>query len=93
MPSGLLGAVYHHWVDIGSAVFAVAAAGRRAAMPGATRDRVISDFLNGAALFPFLLIMPAVASADVLDVVKESSGVTFFLSGGIGAIWVVGELL
>lgn len=54
---------------------------------------LIRDFLNGAALFSFLLMMAAIASSHILTAIAHSSRVTFFMAGGIGTIWVDGELL
>ena len=82
-----------NWVDIGSAVFGLIAMGSKASRRGVTRSAVGAAFLNGAALFPFLLMMAGIVSSHALTELEHASPLTFFLAGGIGAIWVGGELL
>lgn len=86
------------WVDMGTILFELVAARRRSVLStprgitAANRDRVISDLLNGAALFPFLVLIPAPFSSYVINEISHSSVVTFSLSGALGMIWVIGEL-
>ncbi len=84
------------WVDMGT--FGLVAVRRRSILStprgitAANRDRVISDLLNGAALFPFLVLIPAAFSSYVIKEISHSSVVTFSLSGALGMVWVSGEL-
>jgi hypothetical protein len=80
------------WVDIGSSVCAAGAGLFRSRRPGADRNKIIVDFLNGGTLFPFLVMMSAVFSSSVLQAVETSSRGTFFLAGGVGVVWVLAEL-
>ncbi len=80
------------WIDIGSSVCAAAAGLLRSWRPGSDRNKVIVDFLNGGALFTFLVMMAAVFSSSVLRAVEESSRGTLFLAGGVGAVWMFAEL-
>jgi hypothetical protein len=86
------------WVDMGTILFGLVAVRRRSILStprgitAANRDRVISDLLNGADLFPFLVLIPAAFSSYVIKEISHSSVVTFSLSGALGMIWVSGEL-
>ena len=91
--AGLWGSVDGDWVDIGAAAFGILEALWRAGRAKATRRSVIDGLFNGAALFPFMLMMAAVISSEILTAIAHSRRVTFFLAGGIGCIWVGGEML
>jgi succinate-acetate transporter protein len=80
------------WVDIGSAAFAIVFSRLRSLRPDATHGKIVADFLNGAILFTFLLMIATVMSSRVLTAIESSSHLTFFLSGGIGAFWIISEL-
>jgi hypothetical protein len=84
-----------HWIDVGSIFFAVAAAWSRAVLSPATATnthKAMVNAMNGAALFPFIVLIMVPFSDTILNSVINSSKVTFGLAGVIGAIWTVNEL-
>jgi len=53
---------------------------------------VISDFLNGLCIGPFLVLLGAVFSTEVLTEAIRSGKVFFAFGGWIGLIYIVREL-
>jgi hypothetical protein len=54
---------------------------------------VVSDFLNAASLAPFVLLFASVFDSWVLDQLVKSGKGPLGLAGGIGAIYVLAELM
>jgi uncharacterized membrane protein (DUF373 family) len=64
----------------------------RGIRPAVTRRRVINDFLNASVIYPFMLLVFSVASTHVFNYLKDSR-IALGLAGGVGIIFVVGELI
>jgi hypothetical protein len=64
----------------------------RGIRPAVTRRRLMNDFLNASVIYPFLLLVSAVVNPNVFNYLKESRLVVS-LAGGVGLIFVVGELI
>jgi hypothetical protein len=64
----------------------------RSINPVLTRQRVISDFLNASVLYPFFLLIICVPHSVVFEYLKGSR-LTVGLAGGVGIIYVLGELV
>jgi hypothetical protein len=60
--------------------------------PAVTRRRLMNDLLNASVIYPFLLLVSAVANPNVFNYLKDSRLVVS-LAGGVGLIFVVGELI
>lgn len=60
--------------------------------PLTTRQEAVTDFLNGATLVPFVLLIGAVFSSSLLKALVESSKPTLAVGGVVGLIFVIGEL-
>ena len=56
----------------------------------ATRECVI-DFLNGAALVPFLLLAGSMFSSELLQEVLKAK-FSMGLAGGVGSLFILGEI-
>lgn len=87
-------------LDMGSAVVAVLCVfikpfvrWRRNISPCWVRRDVTVDLLNGAIVLPFILLIVSVFSTKVLAVVQHGSGMAFVFAGGIGLLFVAGELM
>jgi hypothetical protein len=64
----------------------------RGIQPYMTRRRAINDFLHASALFPFALLFLSSMSSTVFGYV-QSSTLSLGLAGGVGLIFVIGELI
>lgn len=53
----------------------------------------VSDFLNGATLVPFALLVGAVMSNAILAEALKTNKIFMALAGAIGMLYIVGELL
>ena len=52
----------------------------------------VQSFFNGASIFPFVLLLSAAFYKELFDLAVGSK-LSLFLAGGIGLIFVLGELL
>lgn len=57
-----------------------------------TRDECSNALLNGASLFPFILIFFAAFSTKVFEAAAASK-LSLALAGGVGFLFVMGEVL
>jgi nitrate/nitrite transporter NarK len=64
----------------------------RGIRPIVTKEKATTDFLNGSVVVPFLVLIFSVFDTNLLDWI-QSAKVTLGLSGGVGFIFVSGELL
>jgi uncharacterized membrane protein YdcZ (DUF606 family) len=87
------------WVDLATLVAACAASvvkplrslarGNRMHID---RSMLMSDFLTGASLVPFILMVGAAVSPTLLSLIFETNRVFIALGGLIGLILVAGEI-
>jgi hypothetical protein len=56
------------------------------------RQELGTDFLNGATLVPFGAMILSVLSSDILRTAMEGDRLFFGVGGGLGLIFVIGEL-
>jgi hypothetical protein len=61
--------------------------------PFITARTAVIDFLNGSVIFPFVLLLTAVFSTEIKELLLQASPVTLSLAGGIGLMFVLGELI
>jgi len=61
--------------------------------PCFTSRDCINDFLNGVTLIPFLLLIGAVASNDVLQEALKSNRAAMGIAGVIGTIYILREVI
>jgi hypothetical protein len=60
--------------------------------PAFTRRACVVDFLNGATLVPFLLLIGSVISSELLQEALKAK-LSMGLAGGVGVFFILGELL
>lgn len=81
---------------VGGAVFGLLVRPFRRAVKGSevwfTRVDCGKDFLNGAAAAPFVFLFGSAFSKTLLDITLHAGPATLALAGGVGLIFVVGEL-
>lgn len=96
----LLGLRVHAGVDgctlIVGILIVMAKVSLRAAIghkPVATQRSCGTDFLNGTAVVPFILMLGSVLSPTLFEYLQQTNMVFMGIAGGIGLVFVVGELL
>jgi hypothetical protein len=87
------------WVDgssLGVAILSGASKPFRHWLNSTTRDtetrKVIIDVLSGASLVPFLLMIGAVVSSDILTVALETNKLFMALGGIAGLLLTIAEI-
>ena len=88
------------WVD-GSSLFVAVLSGaikpfrhwRRGTTRRIDSRKIIIDVLSGASLVPFILIIGAVISSDILKIALETSKIFMALGGIAGVLLTVAEIL
>jgi hypothetical protein len=65
----------------------------RGIAPISTTRKCGVDFLNGTAIVPFMLMLGSTASRDVFDLLTQTNMAFVGIAGGIGIVFVMGELL
>ena len=61
--------------------------------PYFTREYAILDLLNGVTIVPFVLMIGSVFSTKLTQELMTSAKITLGIAGGVGLIFVLGELL
>jgi hypothetical protein len=65
---------------------------RKNARPAFARRECVIDFLNGATLVPFLLLVGSVLSSELLQEALKAK-LSIGLAGAVGVFFIAGELL
>jgi len=60
--------------------------------PRFSKEEAIIDLLNGVTIVPFLLMIGSVFSSELTKELIASAKVTLGIAGGVGLIFVLGEL-
>ncbi|PWE13082.1 hypothetical protein [Alcaligenes faecalis] len=57
-----------------------------------TSQKAISDFLNGSSVVPFACLLATAFDPSLIPIIVENKA-AMALAGGIGSIFIVGEVL
>ena len=88
-----------NWVDISTILFGFLGMvvkpllkWRCGISPAWAHRDAINDFLNGAVIFPFLLLLISVVSSQAMDALVKHSKISLALAGFIGFLYVAKEI-